>query len=91
MLERVAGAEQAEARTASCEEWATTRNRIRGRAGGRHRRVESGCRPAPGAAQQTLKEFLEYMPLSQHTGTTRARTGADWHTHRLTRKKNGAK
>ncbi len=30
------------------------------------------------------KEFLRYKPLSQHTGTTRARTGADWHTHRLT-------
>ena len=29
-------------------------------------------------------EFLKYKPLSQHTGTTRARTGADWHTHRLT-------
>ena len=28
-------------------------------------------------------EFLKYKPLSQHTGTTRARTGADWHTHRL--------
>ena len=26
------------------------------------------------------KEFLKYKPLSQHTGTTRARTGADWHT-----------
>jgi len=32
----------------------------------------------------TQKEFLKYKPLSQHTGTTRARTGADWHTHRLT-------
>jgi len=30
------------------------------------------------------KEFLRYKPLSQHTGTTRAQTGADWHTHRLT-------
>ena len=30
------------------------------------------------------EEFLKYKPLSQHTGTTRARTGADWHTHRLT-------
>ena len=30
------------------------------------------------------REFLKYKPLSQHTGTTRARTGADWHTHRLT-------
>ena len=29
-------------------------------------------------------EFIKYKPLSQHTGTTRARTGADWHTHRLT-------
>ena len=59
MLERVAGAEPAEARTASCEEWATTRNRIRGRAGGRHRRVESGCRPPRDAAidNRQLKEF----------------------------------
>ena len=31
-----------------------------------------------------LGEFLKYKPLSQHTDTTRARTGADWHTHRLT-------
>ena len=23
----------------------------------------------------------KYKPLSQHTGTTRAQTGADWHTH----------
>ena len=30
--------------------------------------------------QAKLKEFLKYKPLSQHTGTTRARTGADWHT-----------
>ena len=29
------------------------------------------------------KEFLKKR-RSQHTGTTRARTGADWHTHRLT-------
>ena len=28
--------------------------------------------------------ILKKKPLSQHTGTTRARTGADWHTHRLT-------
>ena len=28
--------------------------------------------------------FLSFF-LSQHTGTTRARTGADWHTHRLTK------
>ena len=28
--------------------------------------------------------ILKYKPLSQHTGTTRAQTGADWHTHRHT-------
>ena len=31
-----------------------------------------------------IQEFFHAKPLSQHTGTTRARTGADWHTHRLT-------
>ena len=33
-----------------------------------------------GLLTRTRHEFLKYKPLSQHTGTTRARTGADWHT-----------
>jgi len=32
--------------------------------------------------------ILKYTPLSQHTGTTRARTGADWHTPANPQKKN---
>ena len=34
--------------------------------------------------QRPLAQKNSYAPLSQHTGTTRAQTGADWHTHRLT-------
>ena len=51
----------------------------------RFRRDECGRHRGEGRLHGiVLGEFLRYKPLSQHTGTTRARTGADWHTHRLT-------
>ena len=46
--------------------------------------------PRGGNGKEFYEKFLKYKPfkylLSQQTGTTRARTGADWHTHRLTGK-----
>ena len=55
---------------------------------GRLRRDESPtfCFAVSERARTQHKQgrILKLKPLSQHTGTTRARTGADWHTHRLT-------
>ena len=40
-------------------------------------KLNAGVYPASLTALEIKTEFFKYKPLSQHTGTTRARTGAE--------------